>query len=1306
MDVKKVFLRPCNILLVFALSHLMKNRILFFVLLSSLFAFAQQGTIALSWTDNTKIPAGAGISVSIPVFDSGSMDYRMETKELFFNKRLPVSGKVDKNSLQITNIIYESVSENVLGQLSRPLIPQNINASVTPVQSRDSWYAAIVFSPIIKDGSGYKRVKSFTYSFSFAASRNFTTKNAQVVTNSVLATGDWYRFYVEKSGVYKISKSFLQQLGFNVNTDPRRIKIYGNGGRMLPLLNSTPYPMDLAENAISFIGEEDGNFDDNDYILFYAEGVDNWSYENETHINLYADRSYYYVTSQGGNGKRINTLVQPVGAPAEVITTFDDYYYHEQDLISVARLGRKWHGEAFNVENTRDFEFTIPDIAPGPIPITIEAAAYSPNPSSMEVKVNGASLGSLSFGASTDSSIAQDDNFEGAFTAPGNNVTVTLTYNNGGVPGSNAWLDYIILQPKRFLKGNGSQFRFRYNEASDDIAILEYQVSNASGINEVWDITNIYDVEKVVNDGASQFSFKVSSGEVREYITVVPSDYYTPLKEANARVANQNLKGTIFDNQQGQFQDIDYVIITPSFLSNQAEKLANLHRTKFQLNTKVVTLDKIYQEFSSGKQDIGAIRNFVKYIYENASSDANKIKYVNLFGDASFDFKDRIPNNTNIVPIFHAYQPRGTSSRIPRYSKTNTFCSDDFFVLMDADEGRMWGQEGFEAPDIAVGRMLVSSTTQAEEMVNKVLEYVSEESYGRWRNEYILIADDLEDNGTPFTPEQDSVYLGLTENRPFVNVRKIYADAFVQEASSGGNRYPQAKEQIINSINYGALVCNYLGHGGENGMASERIFQTSDIQELNNRYKYPLFITATCELTRFDNPYNETAGEFLYWNTQGGAIAMITTTRSIFAGAAYDLNEELTPILYAYGAPEYPSMAEALRRTKAELTNTFIRCVAFVGDPALMLAVPKPKITLTEINDTPVADFTGSLEALSFVKLKGVVTDDAGNPVPGYNGEVAVTVFDKPIERQTLGNDGVTDDTGLVVTDFTTLGEALFRGNASVTNSNFEVSFVVPRDIRIPVGEGRVSFYAKRGFILEDQTGYDNTIRIGGINEDAEEDVTGPTVRLYMNDESFISGGITNDSPIFLAFLQDEHGINTASGIGHDIVAILDGDENNPYILNDYYETDVDNYMSGSLSFPFRDLEAGLHTITFKAWDVYNNLVTAELQFVVVGDEEMHIEKVLNYPNPFVSYTEFWFTHNRPFEPLDVQVQVFTVSGKVVKTINQSVSTDGFLCRDIKWDGKDDFGDRIGKGVYIYKLTVRSATTGKTAEKYEKLVLL
>jgi hypothetical protein len=420
------------------------------------------------------------------------------------------------------------------------------------------------------------------------------------------------------------------------------------------------------------------------------------------------------------------------------------------------------------------------------------------------------------------------------------------------------------------------------------------------------------------------------------------------------------------------------------------------------------------------------------------------------------------------------------------------------------------------------------------------------------------------------------------------------------------------------------------------------------------------------------------------------------------------MNNLLTEDLYAYGSTNYPTIAEALRLTKIATGSDNRRVVFYIGDPALKLAIPKSKIVLTKVNDVPVTQPLPILQALSTVKITGEVRNENNQLLSNYSGDLAVQFFDKPINRSTLGNNGVTDSNGLIIMNFITLGETIFRGNATVVNGQFEFSFVVPQDIRIPVGTGKISFYAQSNLTpLQDQTGADLSVQVGGVNTNAPLDTSPPTLRLHMNDEAFVSGGVTNCSPVLLAFLADENGINTASGIGHDLVAILDGDESNPFVLNEYYETETDDFTKGIIRFPFRDLAPGLHTVVVKAWDVYNNVITTEIQFnAVCSDEGLRIEKVLNYPNPFVNYTEFWFNHNMPFEPLEVQVQVLTISGKLVKTIQQQVITEGFLCRSVTWDGKDDFGDKIGKGVYIYKLTVKSVTTGKSFSKHEKLVIL
>ena len=1278
--------------------------------LSTFLAMAQeQGNASLNWTAKKELSFGS-FSYMVPQFNAQNYEFDVYSKTVSYSLTIQLNNKVNENAVQITNLVFEPILESQLGDIAIKNISSSFKSSFKSYNAREKYYGKITLTPIVKEGNSFKKLISFSYTILQSASRTQTTvNNITAIENSVLSTGNWYRFYIQKSGVYKITKSFLQSLGLDTNVDPRKIKIYGNGGRMLPLLNSTYYPMDLTENAIQVIGESDGIFDSQDFILFYAEGMDNWNDDYKSSLNIYANKSYYYVTAQGDVGKRIVDMIQPTGSPTTTITTFDDYQFHEVDDVNVKKLGRIWFGESFSVDNEQEFKFKFPNIvSSSPIEIKTHVASVTSTSNNFKIEANTQLVGNISLdpGSSSDDLVIER-NFSSSSNVSAEDVTIKVTFDNGGVPSSRGYLDYINIKAKRNLQAYGKQFQFQFDQASASLPtnIGEYQLTNASSISQVWDITDRFNVTKIQNAVSSSFSFKAYMGEVRKYIAIDNSDYYSPLKDSKSKVDNQNLKGTVFNNAQGVWQKIDYLIITPKFLNAQAEKLAAFHRSYSNLNVKVINLESIYPEFGSGKQDIGAIRNFVKYVYFNAPM-AERVKYLNLFGDASYDFKDRIANNTNIVPIYQA---------LNSYSESQfSFASDDFFGMMDEDKGRLDsgittsnGPTIFPDPDlggidIAVGRMIVSTTQQADEMVNKVIEYHDLKSYGSWRTNYVAIADDSDKpSDSTLQYKQNRLTDIVVAEKPFINFKKILLDSYEQETSAGGKRYPKAREEIFAAFEKGALVFNYLGHGGEDGLSGERIWEKSDGQNLSNRYKYPLFITITCDFSRFDNPYRPTAGEYTYWNPRGGAISMITTVRSIDQGNAEVFNDKLSEYLFSYNSDEYTTIAEALRRAKNSNSNTATNVVFYLGDPALMLAIPKPRVVLTKVNDMPITGPIDDFQSLAFVKLTGEVLDENNNQLPSYNGELSVNIFDKNVMRTTLNNDYNSPSI-----PFTTLGETIFRGNASITAGRFEFGFVVPRDIRIPVGNGRISFYSKRNQILLDKYGQNTDIKIGGINTSAIADNTGPTVKLYMNEETFVNGGITNESPFFLALLEDEHGINTASGIGHDIVGILDGDETKPYIMNDYYQTELNDYTKGRVYFPFRNLAVGLHTITFKAWDVYNNPITAEIQFVVVGDESIALEHVLNYPNPFVSYTEFWFSHNRPFEPLDVQVQVMTITGKIVWTKNQTVTTDGFLSREITWDGKDDFGDRIGKGVYVYKLTVKSTLSDKKAEKIEKLVIL
>lgn len=1227
-----------------------------------------------------------------------TIDFSYLDKDLMFFEAWQDNGYADPNSLQITNVTYGAVSEAELRQIDVTKVPTELKSSISSTNAREIIYTTAGISAVIKTNGNYQKVLSFSVSYSVRGQNGRTQR--MPITNSVLAQGNWFKFRVEQTGVYRIDRGFLNDLGINTDgIDPRTIKIYGGGGKPLPLRNQDNTVFDLQENAIQVVGEDDGSFDNGDFILFYGIGVQGYDAENDTNNNPYSDESYYYITVDGGSGRRILPMTEPTTLPTFTFTQYHDYKFHELDEASPAKVGRRWYGNRFDIESEQTFEFQFPNIVPGePMRVTIKAAAASEASTSMALAVNGTSLNPLTFIPINDPVLLRSAQFLGDVAASGETVTIDMIYNNAGNPASIGYLDYIGIEALRQLTGTNEQFGFRFNDVATLSGIGEYQISNASTYTQVWDVTNPTSITSKGNDGAGTISFKATLGELREYVAIHPNNYFSPVGVANSRVPNQNLKGTILSDQSGNFQDIDYLIVTAPFLIQPALRLANHHRNTTGLRVKVVTTDKIYEEFSSGKQDIGAIRNFIRYIYENASSPDSRIKYVGLFGDTSVDYKDRLSNNNNIIPTFHTRNSESTFT---------SFMSDDFFGMMDPSEGLVTSGDKL---DIAMGRILVDEVGLANAMVDKIIRYSSQSSYGNWRNNFVLVSDDV-DAVFEFEDLETSLDLlgdEVTAQKPFINVKKIHSDAFQQQTSAGGNRYPEVNEAITNAIEVGALVLNYFGHGGEDGLAKEFIFTKPQAQALRNPDNLPLIVTVTCEFTKFDNPQRITAGELTFWNREGGAVAMITTTRSIGVTLGVRFNEDLAVELFGYGTNDFNTPAEALRLAKNPETSTNKRVIFFVGDPAMKLAFPKQQVRLTTLNDVPIAQATDTLKALSRVRIGGEVVDEFGNPLSDYNGVLEVKIFDKNVERQTLGNDGVRDTVTneLLILNFTTLGEGLFNGQASIVNGLFEFEFVVPRDIQIPVGTGRVSLYASRNNVLEDHTGANLDLMIGGLNENAPEDNQGPLIRLFMNDESFVSGGITNDSPILIAKLEDENGINTASGIGHDIIAIIDGDEANPFVLNEYYQAEVDDFTQGTATYRLRDLEEGLHTLTLKAWDVYNNSSTMDIQFIVAGNNTLEISRILNYPNPFVNYTEFWFNHNRPFEPLEVQVQVFTVTGKVVWTKNQIITTDGFLSRDIVWDGRDDFGDRIGKGVYVYKITVKSTLTNQRVEKFEKLVIL
>ena len=1276
----------------------MRYFLLFLFIAISSIGFSQSKEININW-DGYRVFSTSSAQFEIPYFNNHNFNFT-PSKGISLSAQWSENIEIDQNSIVIENVTLSDITVENLKQLDRNIIPKELTYDIKTSISRGKIYLFLDLFPIINQNGNFKKVNSFRFSYKRGISNKLKRQRTQ---NSVLNSGEWYKFYVDKSGIFRLSRSFLSQLGLNTNSiDPRNIKIFGNGGNMLPLSNSVEYPVDPIENAIKVHGEDDGVFNNSDYILFYAQGPNAYNSDSNTNLNLYSDQTAYFINISPSPGKRILENVQPVNTANTIVDSYTAYKYHELDEYNIAKIGRRWFGDRFDFESNQTFEFTFPNLRTSePINLRVYTAAVSEISTSMSVEINNQEVSNLNYTSINDPILVSGDYFTGEIMVSNSNISVDLNYNNNGNPSSVAYLDYISLEGTCDLNYNGDQFIFYNKNVVDLSGIAQYNITNANSISNIWEITDLNNVSEIFIDGSeSTVSFKALLGEEKRYIAFNQESFYEPIIEGETNLENQDLKSNIFLDDQNQFQDLDYLIICRSDMLYEAERLAQINRDFNNLNVKVVTLEKIYNEFSSGNQDIAAIRNFVKYIYFNASDESRRIKYLCLFGDASFDYKDRISQNTNIVPSWYS---------LNSYSLASSYVSDDFFGMMDNSEGMM---ENSDKLDIAVGRILADSPQRATDLVDKISSYYNANSYGDWRNKLIVISDDVDEPWESIIQGTSNSLADLiTDNKPFFNVKKILSDAYVQESSSGGERYPEVNNAIIDGIELGALVVNYFGHGGEDGIARERIFDKIDATELSNENKLNCFVSVTCEFTKFDNPGRNTAGEFLYWNKNGGAIALITTTRQIFVSVGVNFNLTLENYLFSLNSDNYHTMAEALRLTKNDPSisgSDQRRLVFFIGDPAMKLAIPKPNIRITEINDILINEFTEPLQGLSSVKIEGQIDDEFGNKIDDYQGELVTTVFDKNIDRSTLGNDGTSQNDSPIILDFTTLGEVLFRGRSSIENGDFNVNFIVPRDVVMEVGNGKMSFYSKSNSNLMDQNGSNLDVLIGGINEDADEDNMGPEIELFMNDEAFISGGITNENPHLLVKLFDENGINTSSGIGHDIVAVLDDDVANSFRLNDYYEANLDDYQNGTINYPLRDISPGLHTLSLKAWDVYNNSSTSEIQFVVHDqDLELVISNVLNYPNPFINYTEFWFNHNSSSD-LSVSIQIFTISGKLVKTINGYVNTSNSssLSRDLSWNARDDFGDKVAKGVYIYRLTVRSDQIGKQVSKTEKLVIL
>ena len=1233
--------------------------------------WSQQIDVQWNWQGTEKIHVG-DLLKRVPKAIGHTVFYEEEHQRF----AISISKQLGDNSniqYSVENVQTQEVQSDLEVDFDLDQFAARPHTMVYKTKGRDVHQVVVQIEPFIVKNNKLHAVSGFT--IVRHAVKQLVAQRVQRLTSiNSMPPQSGYRFEVNQTGIHKITAAFLRDLGMPISTiNPETLKIFGRGGKMLSLINSENEGVNygFSENHLQLVGMDDGSIDDEDYILFYAYGSTEWNDDSQTAVNLYHDQAHYIISYGGENGLRVN--VQQSSAIIDNPQTSASVSLHtEEDLVNIAQMGRKWLGDSFLHNSSKNYSFQLTNRkAATAVDIKLAAAASATGGSYFDINVENSSM-SLNLAATQTLTRASEGTISFSTTSASNELDVQLRYDASGFSSAVGYLDYIRVSYERILSGDLGQFGFTTTNSN---------AYYASGVDAIWELLPNGTIQ-VLGPNSNREVYFTSNENADRYHVHSADDVYSPKRsEYGDTFTSPQLRERLSN-------EAEYIIITHDDFAEEANKLAAHHRTHTGLKSSVLTLSEIYDDFSVGNIDIMAIRNAIRYAYLN-NSDDNKPKYVCLFGDTSYDYKDRIPNNNMIVPTYHS---------LNSFHLANSYMSDDFYAVMDSNEGEL----GFyDRMDLAVGRILFDTKEGALAMVDKSIDYSL--ANGDWQNTFTILSDDPDEDWESVIQERlDELGEEVIANKPFLNLQKVHSDAFEQVISASGDSYPGVNQALENQFIQGTLAINYFGHGGESGLASERIFDKELADRLYNPGRFPLFITSTCEFSRFDNPEVYTAGEASFANPAGGVIGLISTTRQIYVGNGITYNKIIAEHLFAYELDDYPTISEALRLSKNDFFGTSQkRIIFFIGDPALKLAIPQGRVDLTHLNGNEfegLDDENKQLRALDRVNLAGQVSDKNGEIQDDFSGEVVLTIFDKELEKTTLGNDGNGTFT------FNTLGNVVFKGNAEVNNGFWNIELVIPKDISLPLGQARISMYAISNDKSSKKTGLFTDLFIGGINPNPEMDTQGPIIELYLDDESFENGDMTGANPILIARFSDENGINTSGGLGHELLAVLDGMTQNPIVLNNFYRTSLGDYQTGSLNYLLNDLSPGSHTLSVTAWDTHNNPSTQAIDFVVSSENNILINAIYNVPNPFETQTTFWVSHNKPRELIQANIIVHDINGKKVWEQNKTLYSGTNTNSEIVWNGQSNDGTLVNKGLYLCTITLNSTLSNTTHTETHRII--
>ena len=1098
-----------------------------------------------------------------------------------------------------------------------------------------------------------------------------------VFSQSALQSGTWVQVSVTESGVYKITYEDLLSWGFS---DISSVTIVGNGAGELSLINSESLPDTLHPIGIFMEKGADNVFNSGDYVLFYGQSPNVWNYDSgkkqfshSTHT--YSDKNYYFVTVNSSLQNAI-TIKEISGSATKTITSYDCLQAYEQNVVAPLQTGRN---RFESISSSKSISFDFPHIlTENPVEITVAMAGRHSSAATTNVSANGTAVGNISFSAATTNKpYARYVSQKFSYSASSSSVSLNIALNYSGA-NSRGYLDFCTLHARCGLQVDGnSQLIFRDTASISASQFGSFEITSSEK-KSVWDITNTENPQIVPTSFSNNKTrFVASVNEFHEYVAF-SSAFKTVSYEK--RVENQDILSDY---------NVDMIIVANDVFYDYAQQIADLHAKIDNLKTIVVSQEKICTEFSAGRKDVTALRNYFRYVYEKSN---NKLQYVLLFGDGIYT-NESIELNGNQIFTFQ------TKASL---DEDESACSDDFFSLLDSGEGVTVSDSFIGDNDIAVGRFPVATKAQAQALTEKTIQYSINPSYrGNWQTNLCFLADDADEGQTTHMEDANALCDDISALYPQYNIDKIYADAYEEVRSGAGERYPDVNLAIHNSLQKGCLIFHYSGHGNETRMMAEYAIDAAMVDSWNNKEKLPFFITAACNIAHFDYD-GSSLGEKLLIKNNGGGIGIIGATRYSYASSNYVLCDNIYKMIFSRDEKnQIRTIGEAFRVAKNMTKNDYAqnkRVYILLADPALRLAIPEYSVVMDSINGEESATFSSPIKALSTMRVSGHITDLGGTEQNDFNGTLYVKLFDKSQSISTLGNDG---NAPLV---FDSYSNILFQGLASVKNGLFSFDIKIPQDIYYYDGNGKLSIFAANDSLQA--AGVYLNLLINGSETTADDDFTGPNITLSFDNKKFEDGAMTHQNPRLTVSVVDSSGVNVSNAsFGHGITLTIDDDEANQILLNEFFYADLNTFVSGSLQYQLENLEEGEHTLTISVSDAYNNVTEETIQFYVVNSQNVTLKNIYNYPNPMSDKTYFHFEHNQAGSETSVVVRIYDRNGELVRTIVADGSLVGFSEDALSWDGTSKGGNPMPTGIYPYTIEIKTSN-GDVLRGEKKIMLV